>query len=263
MIYGTPALTIDDDQTDRIGIRTLILSRMWQPSHWPMGDAELQQEKPATPELGGGMLLIGDQTRRQGGALRTSWTFEGIHGDGKSVTFKDREHSNDFAFSPGFEATDIRKHPLIQKLLDNYGGVVDPASQEIIWPLTISSGGSGGGGLTTNTDDSQGGGTVTSLGLGAWQSKGSEKRNPMFGRNEFFQITGTYTFRYAAFNPPTDSGVNRIHRGGLPGQPPKVAKCDWLKAPSPFRRRGVVCDITEIYWLSGPGGWPVPIHQLA
>src|SRR5688500_4018639 len=102
MIYGEPTIKVDDDQTDRIGIRTLVLSRMWQPSRWPLTIEELDGEMPGVPEVPGGMLFVGRQTRRQGGAVRTHWSFEGIDGDGKSVTFRTRGNSLDFQFDPGF-----------------------------------------------------------------------------------------------------------------------------------------------------------------
>ena len=52
-IYGTPALNILDDQTDRIGIRTMVLALIWQPSRWPMSIGEYDAERPAPPAMGG------------------------------------------------------------------------------------------------------------------------------------------------------------------------------------------------------------------
>ena len=69
MIYGTPGIHIEDDVTDRIGIRTLVLAQMWQASTWPLSMAELDAETPAAPEVPGGLLLMGRQTRRFGGGL--------------------------------------------------------------------------------------------------------------------------------------------------------------------------------------------------
>lgn len=241
MIYGEPQFKIEADVTDRIGIRTLIQSKLWQASRWPLSDAELQDEKPAPPTVAGGMLFIGDETRPVPGALRTYWTFEGINGDGRTVTFKDRSASLDYGFQPGLEQVDIRKHPKIQELMERYGGIIDPSSLDIIWPLTVPA----------------------SASSGMKKSAEEGERNPMFGRNEYLDATGTYTFRYASFNPPSQAGIGRIHKSGLPGKPPGFADRDWLQAPSPFVRRGVVFDITEMYLLSGPGGWPEPIHNLA
>jgi hypothetical protein len=241
-LYGTPHYRIEQDVTDRIGIRTLVLSRLWQATRWPLTDPELQAEKPEIPAVAGGMLLVGAETRPAGGGLRTYWSFEGIAGDGKSVTFKDRSNSLDYGFQAGLEQTDIRKFPKIQELIDRYGGVVDPSSLEIIWPLTIGGAGGSASGL--------GGGTRR------------EERNPMFGRNEFLQATGTYTFRYASLTLPSGSGVGKIHKSGLPGRAPIYAGRDWYQAPSPYVRRGVIFDITDLFLLSGEGGWPEPIYAL-
>lgn len=241
MIYGEPQFKIEADVTDRIGIRTVIFSKLWQASRWPLSDAELQDEKPAPPVMSGGVLFVGDETRPVPGALRTYWTFEGIQGDGQSVTFKDRTKSLDYGFQGGLEQVDIRKHPKIQDLIERHGGIIDPSSLEIIWPITVPA--SATSGMKKNAEEGE--------------------RNPMFGRNEYLDVTGTYTFRYADFNPPKDEGVSKILRGGLPGRAPKYEDRDWLKAPPLFIRRGPVFDITELYLLSGPGGWPEPIHNLA
>ena len=99
MIYGKPQLLIDSDSSDKIGIRTLIASMMWQPSQEGLSLAEIDAQRPGVPSVSGGVLLVGNETRRNGGAYKTSWTFEGIDGDGKSVTFKDR--SNSLAHLPG------------------------------------------------------------------------------------------------------------------------------------------------------------------
>ena len=45
--------------------------------------------------------------------------------------------------------------------------------------------------------------------------------------------------------------------------PPTSVDRNWLFVPPPFRQRGVIKDITEIYWLSGPGGWPKPVYGTA
>ena len=143
MIYGDPQIHIDDDHTDRIGIRTLVLSQLWQPSRWPLSLAELDDEKPDVPEVPGGLIFIGEQTRRTPGALRTTWTFEGINGDGKSVTFKDRTNSPDYSFEPGFSQVSIIKHPAWQYLEKTYGGQV--IDGQVIWPEYISSSGAASG----------------------------------------------------------------------------------------------------------------------
>ncbi len=239
MIYGEPGIHIDDDQTDRIGIRTLVLSQMWQPSRWPLTMAELLAETPAAPEVPGGLWFIGRQTRRATGTLRTTWTFEGVDGDGKSVTFKTRGNSPDYRFEPGFAQVDILVHPEIQSMLTAYEGTL--IGDQIFWSPTLS------------------GGVATGLGGGQ-----SGQLNPMFGVKDWFRLEGTYIYRYVATDlAGVKSGVGRIHKGGLPGEAPNYTDRDWLKAPSPWRRRGPVFDIQEIYWLSGPGGWPQPVYGSA
>lgn len=244
MIYGTPTYNIDDDITDKIGIRTLAVSLMWQPSRWPMSLVELDEESPEPPPYSGGIMLVGKQTRRAGGALRTVWTFQGINGDGKSVTFKTRDNTNDFSFSPGFAQVDLKLHPRYEELLKTYQGYPGPDG-EIIWPPTLSSGAEGSG-LASGSDNS------------------SKIRNPVFGIRDFFRLEGTYSVRYAAFSlAGIQGGVQQIHKTGLPGLAPTYPHRDWLKAPVEYQRRGPVFELTETYWLSGPGGWPVPIYGTA
>ena len=55
--------------------------------------------KPTSALPPGSLIMRSMETN---GALRTTWTFEGIGGDGKSVTFKDRTNSPDYSFEPGF-----------------------------------------------------------------------------------------------------------------------------------------------------------------
>jgi hypothetical protein len=237
MIYGDPQIHIDDDHTDRIGLRTLVLSQLWQASRWPLSLAELDGEKPGLPEVPGGVMFIGEQTRRIHGALRTTWTFEGINGDGKSVTFKDRTNSPDYSFEPGFSQVSIIKHPNWAALKKAWNGQV--LDGQVIWPEYVSSSGSGGPVV----------------------SKSAGQPNPLFGHDDFFRMEGTYSFRYAGVNLGVAmQGIGQI-AGSLPGQPPPVEDGrNWLKAPTPWQRRGPVLEITEVYWLSGAGGWPPQIY---
>jgi hypothetical protein len=243
--YGNFYVRRETDTTDFIGIRRLVLSQLWRPTTWPLPDPELDAQSPGVPGVSGAMILIGKEHRDEGNRFRTYWTFEGVNGDGKTVTFKDRANSLDSAFQPGFEQMDIRKHPKISELIDRYGGIVDPATLQIIWPLTVAGNTGSRSGFQSNTTQ-------------------SERPNPMFGRNEFMQVTGTYTHRYASFQAPrlTDAG-RVVSTTALPGRPPRsVGNRNWLKAAAPFIWRGLVCDITELYLLSGDGGWPAPIYTL-
>ena len=240
MIYGKPRVVRLNDVTDLIGIRTLVLSLLWQPSRPDLSDAEIDAEQPGAPEVSGGVLLVGSQTRQSEGALRTNWTFQGINGDGKSVTFRDRSNSLDYGFEPGFAQVSIQRHPKFQTLLKDYEGWPDNDGQHVLWNPTIASTGSGGG-LSASSNTTA---------------------NPMFGVNEFFQMEGTYRFRYASLTLPgkilASSGMICT---GLPGEPPPLVEGrNWLMLPVQYRRRGPVFDITEQYWLSGRGGWPEPVY---
>jgi hypothetical protein len=245
---------VESDSSDKIGIRTLIVSQLWQPSQEGLSLDELSAAKPDVPFVSNGVLLVGEETRRSNGVYKTTWTFEGIDGDGKSVTFKDRGNSLDYGFEPGFsqaaltlwQGTSGGNPTALQDLLTKYQGQFNPDNGEIIWPATLTSGNSAGGinGLS--------GANVTQTGA----------TNPMFGIQDFFRMEGTYRFRYAALAIPESlmQGVGTV-RQDLPGQPPQLTDGrNWLKAPPHWKRRGLIFDITEEYWVSGIGGWPVPIY---
>lgn len=242
MIYGTPTIHRDDDQTDRIGIRTLVLSQLWQPSRWPLSQEELDAESPAPPEVSAGVVFIGQQTRRQGGALRTVWSFEGINGNGKSVTFKQRHNSIDYRFDPGFSEKSLLLLPNIQELFDTYGGYV--LDGQIYWPPL----------------------TPEQTGSANKKSATAGKPNPMFGRDSKRMMDGTYSFRYAEIGyGKAFADVGKIFTTGkLPGKPPTdIGDRNWLKATPGVIRRGPVHDITETYLLSEEGGHPEAIYGTA
>ena len=240
-VYGQLVFHIEHDITDRIGIRTLVLSKRWVASRWPMSIEETDEEVPAPPAMPGGMALIGRQTQTGKGGFRTMGTFEGVVGNGKDVTFKDRTNSIDYAFKPGFSQVSILRHPRFRQLQKDYNGFIDQDGQ-VYFPPTIS-------------------GNTGSRGLGG-DGGSSEKSNPMFDQTEFNRMEGTYSFRYASFSPGSEAHVGKIFStGGLPGRPPNIGEGrNWLGAPTDSARRGPVFDIIENYWLSGEGGWPVPIY---
>ena len=245
-VFGNPSFQIESDVTDRIGIRTLAVSKMWQPKQWSVGqvDPQLDANFPSPPTTSGGIMLIGQQTRRDGGGCRTSWTYEGINGDGKSVTFKGRNNSLDYQFDPGFSQVSIQLHPNFDTLRATYQGYLNGDSVQ--WDEVLSSGGGTTSGMQVGASDGQ--------------------KNPMFGVQDYLRLEGTYSFRYASLALPTSAGVGRIlDSASLPGTAPVIQGADgarnWLMAPSPWKRRGTIYDITEIYWLSGEGGWPTPIYN--
>jgi len=241
MIYGKPIIVTVNDTTDLIGIRTLVLSKLWQPTAGS-SFAQIDAEKPDRPVVSSGLLLVGEQTRQAEGGMRTTWTFQGINGDGKSVTFRDRSNSLDYGFTPGFAQVSIQRHPNFQSLLKQYGGYPDNDGQRVIWPTTIPNNASSSGFSKSNSDQT----------------------NPMFGINDYFRTEGTYRFRYAAQSLPGGvlSLAGHLFTSGLPGQPPALVEGrNWLGLAPSYRRRGTIFDITEEYWLSGPGGWPIPVYS--
>lgn len=243
--YGLFLPRLADDFTDLVGIRTLTRHKTWQASRGDLTQEELDAEEPLPPDMPPGMLLVGSQTRPNGGGLRTSWTWRGVRGDGKSVTFKDRAHSFDTRFDPGLENIPIQHHPDFIYLRDNYGGFVD--GNEIIWSPTLK-------------------GNTSTRGLGGAAASGTETLNPMFGRQDYFSANGTYSHRYVSFTlTEAMSKAGRIHQTGeLPGSIAKKlrfdAKRDWYKAPSPFVDLGFAFEVMEIYWLSAEGGWPAVMY---
>lgn len=240
MIYGTHTPHILRDSTDLIGIRTLLLRQYWQASG---GSDDPMSQKPAAPGVPGGVLLMGEQTLKGRGVYETTWTYQGINGDGKSVTFKDRDSSIDYGFDPGFAQVPIHVHKDFLAMLEAFQGYPGNDGQSVIWPAQLSKKKKGG-----------------ALSLGA---KSGGALNPMYGVQACFEMEGTYRFRYAARALPKSlqEGVGLI-ADKLPGSPPALRDGrNWLKAPSAFERKGVVYDITETYWLSRRGGWPEPVYR--
>ena len=243
MIYGKPRIKTVNDTTDLIGIRTLVLSQMWQPSRGDLTQDQLDKEQPSVPSVSGGVLLVGEQTRLSGGAMQTFWTFQGIKGDGKSVTFKDRSNSPDYSFEPGFAQVPIMLHPNFKSLIKQYGGFPDNDGGRVIWPQDYQS--------TSNS---------------AFSASSKTQKNPMFGVQDFLRMEGTYRFRYALLTLPGNilTSAGTIHKNNLPGNAPSLPEGrNWLMLPTLYRHRGLIYDITEQYWMSGAGGWPLPVYSAA
>lgn len=243
MIYGQPNIHMVRDVTDIIGIRTLVLRQYWQPGGASQGDVDAA--KPAAPAVPGGLAIMGEQTMKERGRYSTLWTYQGINGDGKSVTFKDRSHSIDYGFEPGFAQVPIQLHADFEELAKTYGGYPSNDGTTVLWPPELN-GKSSSVGLKK-------GGTAT--------AKGST--NPMYGIQAFFEMEGIYRCRYASRDVPKNlqDGVGFIAEK-LPGKPPELADGrTWLKAPAAYERKGFIFDITEYYWLSRRGGWPRPVYE--
>jgi hypothetical protein len=116
MIYGVPELNFTLDRTDRVGLRSLVVSLAWGMNHVPVEWAELllalDAAEPPPPGTPPGMEYMGRDRTSEFGALQTHWTYQGIHaGNGKDVSFKDRSHSLDWRFDPGFAQVALALHP--------------------------------------------------------------------------------------------------------------------------------------------------------
>lgn len=238
MIIGDPDFVIEDDRTDRVGLVSLSLSKVWAPESTSSIEA-IRASKPAPPEVGALMELVAAITRPDGGAMKTQWWFEGVDGDAKGPIFRTRLTSRDSEFSPGFSQVDIGLHPKLQELIDAYEGQV--VDGEIYFPPTIERG------------------SKSPLAKGG---AGQQSSSPVALVRDFLRMEGTYSHRYMSLDiSGIQNGVGTIFEGGLPGSPPPLTDGrNWLKAPTAYQRRGLVFEILESYWLSGPGGWPRPIY---
>ncbi len=248
MIYGANNVHVVRDLTDLIGIRTLLLRQYWQPEGVISNQADLDGQKPSAPSASKGVLLMGEQTLKERGRFATIWTYQGINGDGKSVTFKDRRNSIDYGFEPGFALVPIQVHREFDKMQATFQGFPSNDGTSVIWPPELSAGGGGGSGLSVGR-------------------RTASQLNPMFGIQSYFEMDGVYRFRYAELKLPPKlfDGVGFIS-DDLPGEPPSVKQLggedrDWMKAPPTYDRKGIVYDITEYYWLSRRGGWPKPVYE--
>ncbi len=242
MIYGQPNIHMVRDVTDIIGIRTLVLRKYWQINTTSPSQSEIDAAKPAAPAVPGGLSIMGEQTMKERGRYSTLWTYQGINGDGKSVTFKDRSNSIDFGFDPGFSQVPIQMHADFEELAKKYGGYPSNDGTTVVWPQEL---GGGGPGVGLKKEGAGTGGT-----------------NPMYGIQAFFEMEGVYRYRYAEKSITKDlqAGVGFISET-LPGKPPRLTDGrDWLKAPTAYQRKGFIYDITEFYWLSRRGGWPKPVY---
>jgi hypothetical protein len=210
---------------------------------------ELDSQKPSPPPVPGGVLLMGEQTLKERGRFATIWTFQGINGDGKGVTFKDRSSSIDYGFDPGFAQVAIQAHRDFLKMMERFQGFPSNDGTTVIWPPEL---------------EDQAGSSGSGLSLG---KRKESTLNPVYGIQSHFEMEGIYRHRYAERRVPAHlfRGVGFI-ADKLPGEAPDLKDLggetrNWLKAPPSYSRKGVVFDITEYYWLSRRGGWPEPVYR--
>jgi hypothetical protein len=246
--YGNFPLRVTTDSIDKVGIRHLVMAQKWAPPRSGMGALDIVGAAPAAPTAPAWMGLIGIDTRPAEGCLETRWTYEGASGTDSYSGLKDRTNSLDYDFEAGFQSVDIKLFPTFATLLKNFAGTVDPSDGTVQWAVTLTQQQASANGLA--------GGSQTPT------------ANPMYGVQDFYRMEGTYTYRYASLGSlPQGLYDDKIGAafttGALPGTPPTVTQGrNWLKCPPRYKRRGPVFDITEIYWLSGPGGWPAPVYPV-
>jgi hypothetical protein len=248
MIYGTPNAHPTHDSTDLIGVRTLILRQYWTSATSNPNQLEIDAQTPEIPVVPGGVLLMGQQTLKGKGNYATYWTFQGINGNGKGVTFKSRGKSLDYGFEPGFSQLPIQQHPDFNTpdtgLLAEYEGYPSTDGTSVVWPAELS-------GTASNTSP-----------LLLPEKKTTSGFNPMYGVQAYFEMEGVYRYRYAELSLPQgiNSGVGRI-TVDIPGTPPPLEDGrNFLKAPPAWSIKGAIYDITEFFWLSRRGGWPDPVY---
>lgn len=242
-IYGLPEFNITLDRTDRVGLRSLIVSLPWGmdsvPVAWDALLVALDAAEPAPPGTPPGMELMGRDRTTEGGVLATHWTYQGVHMSGKDVVVKDRSNSLDWRFDPGFAQVDLALHPNLAALIAKYEGSFT-AEGELYFPPLLSG---------------------TASGIPAAKA-GDAVNNPMFGEKDFYRTEGTYSFRFITpSNAEIGTAENQIHETGeLPGRPPSYSGRNWLKAPTQWQHVASVYEVMEQYWLSGPGGWKKPLY---
>lgn len=139
-----------------------------------------------------------------------------------------------------FSEEPIEAHPKIEKIKENYGGVVEDG--EITFPEKLPSKVSSENGLG-----------------GVSRKKGD--RNPLFGQETYPRLTTIVSVTYGVRSLPSDL-ANRAGQilDNIPNAPNSIARLDtegrnWFRMPPKVKQRGGTWEITEEYRLSLPDGW--------
>jgi hypothetical protein len=247
--YGTSRPKIESDETDQLGIRTIVLAQKWAVASQGENPTieEVLSSAPQGPVLFG-YLPLKPRTTPEGGGFVTRWTYgmEGQSDSNGNGGLKGRGQSNVCRFEPGFSDQTLLRHPDLKKYLSQYG-------------MTVSKGG--------EIDFAQVIPAAQVAGLGGVQAIGSQI-NPMYGRKTFLSFQGgTWTYSYAVKKLPANLYANV---GKVIKTPPvikeKFADRDWLTAPPAFNLRGTgeagdIYQIDEHYLLSEEGGWPREVYK--
>ena len=246
-IYGTPKYVVESDQTDRYAVRRTRFSIAWGTDENEA--TAVVAKRPEMPTFKDAKLVMIGTLPKDGGYI-TWWDFESI--DEEVLPLKNRDTSPEFRFEGDLAEVDIKLYPEFTALLELYGGTI-LSDGTIDWPATIQSSNSG-------------------VGIGG--SAGTSTTNPMYGIESWYRQTGLYIFRYAEKELPADlfSRVGKtLETAELPGKPPKTLnagddtsqKRNWLGRTPQYENLANGFAITETYWLSGPGGWPLPVYPKA
>lgn len=264
-IIGKFRVKVHDDQTDLIGIRTLILSQVWQAEAGRTTPDDLDEQAPPVPAAPRRMEFIGKQRRPWGGGLREFWTYTGL---GDESLVKRLGKSNDYHFEPAFAQLPLLQHRNIADLLGSFGGAV--VDTQIVWPPLLGGGGSASGGAVRQEPNPFSKGSVSPsstsgrLGLsGGGSGGGGGEPNPMAGRQDYFGFGGTYHYRYVADNLDglMKKGVRIVSADRLPGKAPSFGDRNYLVGPEGYEKHAGFFAITIQGWLSDEGGWNPYIYR--
>ena len=160
--------------------------------------------------------------------------YEGQANEGGEAAQPQGRENPVYQLNTSFEEEAIEAHPLINDLVEKYGGWWE--SDRAVWPPKMPEGKSANSGL--------GGGARGS-------AQGDGKPNPMCGVEKYKKLSVQWQVSYAAKEIPPDviNAVGRI-TGSPPGNPPSVAgRGKWLVMPPTAQKRGNVAEITENYLL--------------
>lgn len=167
------------------------------------------------------------------------------------------EDGETWSFKSSFSEKSIESHPEIQKIIKEYGGVVD-ADGKITWPKDEVKGSLDGSGNFSGTRTRPG----LSAGIAAREAM---KKNPLFGETSRLMFFTVATRKYYSKSlSRAFKGVGKIFKN-LPGDGPSIdfdEDQDWVKtAPSVDAHPEYGWAITEEYWLSDAGGHTKGLHQ--
>jgi len=151
----------------------------------------------------------------------------------------------------------IETHPKLAELREKYGGYIDE-SANLVFPVELPEKLKKEFGFTPDTP-------------------AEDLRNPLFGQKTYplFQAVYTLTYIKTRFDGRILENIGKVYKSppgiNLGGrlnfnQPPPdnmtLEGRDWIMKSPTIRGRGNVIEISEMYWLSPPGGWNKTLHEL-